>query len=354
MDDDPSHFEMTAWAYPEPVDEHCRSNESDPTRMNVISSSLPALVAHADWSIDARKRWMCVAALDGDGYVVSAAEPVGAGESLLERLRARAGGGNVFVGFDFPIGVPLAYARRAGVDSFVDLLPRLGCERWERFFAPAERAAEISLMRPFYPRRPGGTSRAQLVGALGVESFRDLLRRCERKTATRNDACSLFWTLGGNQVGRAAISGWREVLGPALRDRPGQVGLWPFQGDLREMLERFPCVVAETYPAEACVHLGLTAPGRGWSKRVSADRREQSRRVRQGVEGRLRLAPDLVAQIESGFGDDKSGEDPFDAFVGLVSMLDVVAGRRPAAPALADEVRRVEGWILGQEATGAL
>lgn len=312
------------------------------------------LVAHADWSIDARKRWMCVAVREGDGYVLSAAEPVGAGDSLLSRLASRASGGNVLVGFDFPIGVPLAYARRAGVESFVALLPALGAGRWSRFFEPAEGAAEISLARPFYPRRPGGTSRAQLVDSLGVESFRDLLRRCERKTATRNDACSLFWTLGGNQVGRAAISGWREVLGPALRDRPGQVGLWPFEGDLAEMLKRFSCVVAETYPAEACVHLGLTAPGRGWSKRVSADRREQSRRVRQGLEGRLRLSPGLIEQIESGFGDDASGEDPFDAFVGLLSMLDVVAGRRPAAPALADEVRRVEGWILGQEAAGLL
>jgi len=27
----------------------------------------------------------------------------------------------------------------------------------------------------------------------------------------------MFWTLGGNQVGKAAISGWRELLAPARR-----------------------------------------------------------------------------------------------------------------------------------------
>lgn len=314
----------------------------------MLTPSLPQLVAHADWSIDPRKRWMCAALRTGGGYVLSACELVGPADSLLDRLRERAGGGTVLVGFDFPIGLPLAFARRAGVAAFTDVLPQLGSGRWERFYDLAEHANEIALTRPFYPRRPGGTSRAQLVSALGANSFAELLRRCERRTATRNDACSLFWTLGGNQVGRAAISGWREVLAPALRERPGQMGLWPFQGDLDGLLSGFPIVVAETYPAEACVHLGLTAPGRGWSKRVSADRQRCGLRVGERCADELRLSPELMQQIESGFGTDKSGEDPFDAFVGLVSMLEVVSGRRQAAPPLDDEVRRVEGWILGQ------
>jgi hypothetical protein len=273
---------------------------------------------------------------------------VGPADSLLDRLRERAGGGTILVGFDFPIGLPLAFARQAGIAGFTDLLPGLGSGRWAHFHDLAEHADEISLTRPFYPRRPGGTSRAHLVSALGVNSFAELLRRCERRTATRNDACSLFWTLGGNQVGRAAIAGWREILAPAFRERPEQVGLWPFQGDLDGLLSGFPIVIAETYPAEACVHLGLTPPGRGWSKRDSADRRRCGLRVAERCAGDMRLSPELTQQIESGFGGDKSGEDPFDAFVGLVSMLEVVSGRRPAAPALDDEVRRVEGWILGQ------
>lgn len=314
----------------------------------MLTPLLPQLVAHADWSIDPRKRWMCVAHNEGDGYALAACEPVGPADSLLDRLRERAGGGTILVGFDFPIGLPLAFARRAGVAAFTDVLPELGAGRWERFYDPAERADEIALARPFYPRRPCGTSRAQLVAALGVNEFSELLRRCERKTATRNDACSLFWTLGGNQVGRAAIAGWREILAPAFRERPGQVGLWPFQGELDALLSEVPIVIAETYPAEACVHLGLTPPGRGWSKRVSADRRRCGLQVAERCADELPLSPELMQQIGSGFGADKSGEDPFDAFIGLVSMLEVVRGRRPAATALDDEVRRVEGWILGQ------
>jgi hypothetical protein len=308
----------------------------------------PALIAHADWSVDARKRWMCVALQDGDGYVLSPCEPVGPPDTLLGRLGERAAGGNVLVGFDFPIGLPLAHARQAGIASFTDLLPRLGAGEWARFFDLAEHAGEIACTRPFYPRRPGGTSRAQLAAGLGVSSFGELLRCCERRTATRNDACALFWTLGGNQVGRAAIAGWREILGPALREHPGAVGLWPFHGDLGELLATYRWVVAETYPAEACVHLGLSAPGRGWSKRNPADRRVRAGEIAAGCGGWRRLTSGLEQQVAAGFGAGASGEDPFDAFVGLVSMLEVATGRRAAAPLLDDEVRRIEGWILGQ------
>ncbi len=84
------------------------------------------------------------------------------------------------------------------------------------------------------------------------------------------------------------------------------------------------------------------------STRDSADRRRCGLQVAARCADTLRLSPELMQQIESGFVPDKSGEDPFDAFVGLVSMLEVVRGRRPAAPALDAEVRRVEGWILGQ------
>src|SRR4029079_19473112 len=99
-----------------------------------------------------------------------------------------------------------------GVTSSLETLPGLGRGEWRRFFEPAVLPGEIALGRPFYPARPGGTSQAHLVEGLGVASMDDLLRRCDRRTATRRAACSIFWTLGANQVGRAAIAGWREVL----------------------------------------------------------------------------------------------------------------------------------------------
>jgi hypothetical protein len=94
-----------------------------------------------------------------------------------------------------------------------------------------------------------------VVSALGLDSPADLLRACECATTVpnkRNKACELFWTLGANQVGRAAIAGWRDLLAPALRE--GTTTLWPFHGDLAPLLESGRIVVAETYPAETYAH----------------------------------------------------------------------------------------------------
>src|SRR5262245_49863502 len=99
------------------------------------------------------------------------------------------------------------------------------------------------------------------------------------RTHTVAAACPLFWILGRNQVGRAAIIGWRDVLQPALRGSASELALWPFDGDLCVLLATRRVVIAETYPAEACLHLGLPAPGRGWSKRSQSGRRSHSQRL---------------------------------------------------------------------------
>ena len=56
------------------------------------------------------------------------------------------------------------------------------------------------------------------------------------------------------------------------------------------------------------------------------------------------------AEIEDGFGAGADGEDRFDAVVGLLGMLGVVRGRRCSGEPDDPVVRRVEGWILGQQA----
>ncbi len=69
--------------------------------------SLPALVAHADWSAHPAKRWMAQAMLQPGGrYLVLPPVPVGALDGFWDRLRAAAPTGTVFLGFDFPIGLP--------------------------------------------------------------------------------------------------------------------------------------------------------------------------------------------------------------------------------------------------------
>ncbi|MEX2374146.1 MAG: hypothetical protein WD942_00990, partial [Dehalococcoidia bacterium] len=312
--------------------------------------SLPELVVHADWGSNPRKRWMCVAERTEDGYRVSAPEQVGDPEVLLARLRDRADGGAVLVGFDFPLGLPAAYARNAGIERFREVLPELGQGRWDRFFDVAERADEIGLERPFYPSgSEKGSKQQYLIDALGVRSIDDLLRICERANGMRGPASSLFWTLGPKQVGKAAILGWKQVLLPAIAHGDLPVWLWPFDGVLQELIAKGGIVVAETYPAEACLHLGITPPGRGWAKTLQKGRRAQAPAIRGWLERRdVEFARDLVALIDDGFGAGSDAEDPFDALLGLMSMLEVSLGHRSEGAPQDAVIRTVEGWILGQ------
>jgi hypothetical protein len=185
---------------------------------------------------------------------------------------------------------------------------------------------------------------------LGMLSGIELLRQCEIGGATRQNACSLFWTLGGNQVGRAAIAGWKEVVAPAVRELRSEVGVWPFDGTISSLMESKSCVIAETYPADACVQIGLPPPGRGWSKRRQADRLRMAPLVLQWVHGKSINLNNVEPFMNDGFGQSIVGEDQFDAFVGLLAMLAVVLGHRVDAVPASSSVRKIEGWILGQSA----
>ncbi|MGO8534180.1 DUF429 domain-containing protein [Rhizobium ruizarguesonis] len=305
-----------------------------------------AVIAHCDWSIDGKKRWMCAAVREGKGWVLSAPEPVGETKNLISRLRRRSGGdAAVLMGFDFPIGLPATYGRALGVADFRSVLRSFGDARFQRWFDVAEHRDEISIDRPFYPMRPGGTQRRHLFDALGLTS-EDLLRRCERATADRGNACMLFWTLGGNQVGKAALTGWREIILPNLEE----LSLWPFDGTLDELMTPGATVVAETYPGDVYGQLGI--PRRPvWSKRQQDGRRSVASHLMRWLEN----SPDVDGRavkslISDGFGNGKDGEDRFDAAVGLLGMIEVVEGRRDEGASDAEDVKTWEGWILGQHA----
>jgi hypothetical protein len=294
---------------------------------------------------------MARAVLGADGgYHAHAPELVNETGTLLSRLAAEAGpDGTVLLGFDFPIGLPVAYAERAGVDSFPDFLAALGHGDWEDFYLPAIRQEQISPRRPFYPHRPGGTRQRHLLDAFGVDHIDQLRRVCERATQTRTAGAPLFWTLGAKQVGKAAISGWREVLAPGLRNPEMRLTLWPFDGPLDGLLRAGGIVVAETYPAECYGHLDVRLPMAGQGKRSQAARRANAPALIGWARAAgVHPATDLDATIRDGFGAGGHGEDPFDAVVGLFGMVNVVLGHREPGEPADDSIREIEGWILGQ------
>lgn len=314
---------------------------------------LPRVVAHADWGVGAAKRWVAVALLGPTGgYRALAPRSVGRDGSVLQRLGVPDGDGRggVVLGFDFPIGLPRAYAELVGIGDFRPALAGFGEGRWVSFYEVAATREQVGLYRPFYPSTPGvkgERARSHLYEALGLGAG-ELLRRCDRPGTE-----ALFWTLGGRQVGKAALDGWRSVLAPTLRDPEPDVALWPFDGELGELVARRGVVVAETWPRECYRHLGISfAPTPGSphpSKRRQADRRRNAPALLAWAAATgTELAPELAAAIADGFGPGPGGEDPFDAVAGLFSMVNVLLGRRPAGvPAGDGAVRRVEGWILG-------
>ena len=54
-----------------------------------------------------------------------------------------------------------------------------------------------------------------------------------------------------------------------------------------------------------------------------------------------------------GFGSDAAGEDRFDCVLGVLCVLNVLAGNRPDTAPPEPWIRRWEGWVLGQTALPA-
>lgn len=251
--------------------------------------TLPALsrVAHADWSIAPRKRWIAVAERNGSGWRVEAPEPFGEVRARLDGLDRA---GRFLLGVDCPLGVPRVWAGRAAIGSFPELIRSLRAGASPELLTPAASPAEIGIGRPFYPARPGGTAQRELLDGLGVASLGELRRRCDRPTATRRAACPMFWTMRAQQCGKGAIAAWRELLLPD----PDRWALWPFDGPLATLLGGARPVLAETYPAESCRQLGL----RLRSKRSPVDRAAQAGDLRAAAQAlRAELSPALVRSI---------------------------------------------------------
>jgi len=301
------------------------------------------LAAHSDWSVDKRKRWITIGRLVKHKWILDAPRLTGDVSNLLARLVAAAQGEPVAFGIDCPIGLPRAYAEQlTGFRDFPGFLKGLHPDA--PFFQVAETIEEVSLARPFFPAGTvsGPGHKAALAKALGLADVAAMSRQVDRPTRHRPAAGQLFWTLGANQCGKAALGAWRDLLLPAFESL--QVKLWPFDGAFRALARPGQVAVAETYPAEALRQLGLRLEGS-----------KQSQEARQGVAaGLLRVlerlgvqpAAELKTGIETGFGEKATGEDAFDSLVGALCMINVLHGFLPDVPPL--PVDEWEGWVLGQ------
>jgi hypothetical protein len=280
---------------------------------------------------------------------LAAPAPVGEVGSFLARLRSAAAGGAVALGLDLPIGLPRAYAAGLTERDFLHFLSTTAAR--PDFFRVCATLADIGPGRPFYPVRGlRGMTRAAHAIALGLEGAAALSRACDRATAERPAGAPLFWTLGPNQSGKAAIVAWRDLLLPALAG-DDDVRLWPFAGSLRSLLLPGAVVLAETYPAEALRHLGIRLKG---SKRRQADRAAVANGLRGAMAALQVLAdPDLDVTVSDGFGADAAGEDRFDCVLGVLCVLNVLGGHRPDTAPPDPWIQRWEGWVLGQTALPA-
>lgn len=307
-------------------------------------------LVHSDWSVSPRKRWTAEAVraggTDDGGWDVLDLAPTGPVDAFIRRLACQARIEPVIAGFDFPIGVPAAYGARTGLPDFRALLREVGSGDWAGFATIARDPGEITVQRPFYPATSqAGIKQHHLLSAHGATQLDDLRRLCERAHADRRAACPIFWTLGGNQVGRAALSGWMEVIRPAMA---GGARLWPFDGTLAELAATPGLVLAETYPTEAYGQVGVRF-GREGGKTSQPARLGQVVAIEAwAMKRRVRWAQPVAELIEAGFGADKTGEDRFDALLGLLGMIETVETGQGEPPSAQPEAAAWEGWIVGQ------
>ena len=288
---------------------------------------------------------------DGSGWRLGVPRLVGDPAAFLDVLRDEASGAPVALGVDLPIGVPRMYAALRPEPGFLRFLETI--RGWPDFFLVCEALTDIRPDRPFYPARGiKGMTRASHALALGLGGASGLSRLCDRATAERPPGAPLFWTLGANQSGKAAIAAWRDMLLPALALGRDGVRLWPFEGAFRALLSPGVVAMAETYPAEALRHLGIKLRG---SKRRQSDRAAVAGLLLTAMQ-RLQVVPDaaLVAAVTNGLGADPAGEDRFDCLLGVLCVINVLAGHRPDTTPDDPWLATWEGWVLGQTALPVL
>jgi hypothetical protein len=154
-------------------------------------------------------------------------------------------------------------------------------------------------------------------------------RRCEQLT----NGESLYWCVGGKQVGKAALQFWFETLAPLRQDLKAKIGIWPFE-DLRDK----SVVIAECYPAI----LQRRVWGRTVTKTNPLDVVDAVHNAYQtdGLRGKL--------QSDRAAFHAVSSEDEFDMFTTALAIRD-----GQATLECPDDCTPWEGWMIGLPSTSS-
>ena len=279
------------------------------------SPSFPAFFVSADWGKDARKRSVHVADLSGrriwreerDDWNLTRLLKLSIG--LAER-------GSVLVGIDAALGVAAGYwgavtaldwGMRGRPANFIDWLSRLAPD--SNFFEDVREPDEWDVSRPFF-RVPGRHGGLRDFTSLFDDGFR---RRIDKLTGAK----PLFAVSGiPGTVGSGTRALWKELIPQLQRKR--DFAVWPFEGDLPELLSRSRIVLAETYPGLAyAAALANTLPASQLKvAKTKPDPREHVCELLQATPWVRRLGVDL-GDLEP----VRKDEDAFDSHLTAAAVL---------------------------------
>lgn len=272
----------------------------------------------ADWSKHPNKRSVYTADI-GNKRIQKEKYPGTEGwnlKSLLELAKKFSRSGPVLVGVDVVLGVPQEYWQRLMQDvntdrpgSFVQWLGGFD-PRSEFFVGICNHPEEWSVHRPWF-KVPKG------VGAL--KSFEekvngDMKRRIDRET----NANPVFAVSGiPGVVGGATRDFWQE-LAPHLASGCKDFRIWPFDGELPNLLSNSGIVLAETYPKlayAAALNDSLN------THTINIPKTEdESRKLACWLLERAKWIVDQKIEI-SDLGSARGNEDDFDALFTASAVL---------------------------------
>ena len=328
-----------------------RSKEQDSCRSPAGVSSYnladvkPTSILCADWGKPATMRSVAIAQLTDDPVVRRVTANEWTLASVLHEAETLASLGPVIVALDVPLGVPLPFLNAAQrlapcepPMSFLELL--LTTATAPRFFERTEHPEHWTVQRPFFrvPKGEGGlTSYLDAAARFGVSS---LLRTIDKKTRAK----PVFITAGiPGSVGSSARDIWLALQ--LLLRKPRSFAVWPFEGDLTELLASQGVVVAETYPraAYATALFDGSSTTRPPLRILKTDARHRAAAVEMLASKRwIRATGIRLCDLDHA----RNNGDAFDAYITAAALLRCILEDLPLTQPL-DKLRAAEGGILG-------